>query len=384
MRKIILFVLTILVLTTHVIAYSDVLSKDWESSTIEELKEAQIAIEAKIQELKDAQAELEKKQQEELLSAHGEEKLALLHEHGIEYVSISSDEFKKSRNKYLGSWIYSVFKVRDKAYKNEINLVIFSKGASSSTDYTAEFENESELVDLKRGDIIAIVGRHSSTGGLLTAPGLSDCHLIAVGEKAVAIQNQISSKDTTAIPSPTINPTPEATAAPSKNVSFSFVQKTAETPEPKPTLTKDEIQKSFGNELVYKFISEYNAISKYPLHDIERGNIRTKYFGYSNDCWIEMLDATEAASGDFNITINGGNKKESIQKMFTVFPTMISVLNKSLSEEKIQDALKTIKASKYKTEIEIGYSIIVEYFPSVKLSYGYSDARIDIRCRYYK
>ena len=62
---------------------------------------------------------------------------------------------------------------------------------------------------------------------------------------------------------------------------------------------------------------------------------------------------------------------------------MISVLDSTLSEKKIADALEKLKSSKYITDFTINSTINITYVPSVKLSYGYNDARIDIKCNGY-
>lgn len=150
-----------------------------------------------------------------------------------------------------------------------------------------------------------------------------------------------------------------------------------------PANNDDPTIEMIDNELILGFTVEYNAIAEFPLHDFMNGNIDTKYYAYTNDCWTELIDATEESANCFSISINGRNKKETIQKMFSVFPTIITVLDKTLNMSEITKALDSIKKSKYITTITIGSNIEVTYVPSVELSYGPSQARIDIYCKNY-
>ena len=67
---------------------------------------------------------------------------------------------------------------------------------------------------------------------------------------------------------------------------------------------EDGANKYAEDDIVDRFITDYNAISQYQMTDIEKGNIRTKYFGHTNDCYIEMINATGAAAEAFCVKIN--------------------------------------------------------------------------------
>lgn len=58
--------------------------------------------------------------------------------------------------------------------------------------------------------------------------------------------------------------------------------------------------------VVNRFITEFNQNSAYEITDISKGNIRTKYFGYANGRYLEMINANDAAAEAFSLTINGG------------------------------------------------------------------------------
>ena len=59
------------------------------------------------------------------------------------------------------------------------------------------------------------------------------------------------------------------------------------------------------DDVVNRFISEFNEKTKYEMTDISKGNIRTKFFAYANDCYMEMINANDAAAECFSISING-------------------------------------------------------------------------------
>lgn len=141
----------------------------------------------------------------------------------------------------------------------------------------------------------------------------------------------------------------------------------------------DPTIEAIGNERILRLALEYNTVSNYPLHDFSQGNIITKYYAFTNDCLIEMIDVNNAWDDYIHISINGGNKKETIEKMFTVFPILLSALDTSLSDAEIREANNSLKNG-YRTTIKVGSTIEVNYIPSVKLSWGYNDARIDIVC----
>ena len=44
------------------------------------------------------------------------------------------------------------------------------------------------------------------------------------------------------------------------------------------------------------------------MGEITKGNIRTKFFAYANDCYIEMINANDATAECFSISINGGKE----------------------------------------------------------------------------
>lgn len=134
------------------------------------------------------------------------------------------------------------------------------------------------------------------------------------------------------------------------------------------------------DELINKFINEYNAIAKYQMQDISKGNIRTKYHCKVNGCWIEMINATEAAAEAFTISINSGNSEGADEKAFAVFSDMAKVFDPELTDEKVSSAIAlTENGEKY----DLSDEFTVVYSPSVEVSWGKTDYKIEITAKNY-
>lgn len=136
--------------------------------------------------------------------------------------------------------------------------------------------------------------------------------------------------------------------------------------------------------VVNQFIGDFNSNSEYKINDISKGNIRTKYYGYINETRLEMINATDNVAGCFEISIYGGTNHETILPMFDVFSAVLRVVDKTLIDEEISDAVQEIQNSKYLLEdYPIGENITITYVPSKELSSGINPARIDIHIYNY-
>ncbi len=138
--------------------------------------------------------------------------------------------------------------------------------------------------------------------------------------------------------------------------------------------------------VVNRFITEFNE--KYPntrITDINKGNIRTKYFGRIDGCGIEMINATEAA-GYLSIKISGGDTIEGQEKMFDVFKKIVQVVDQTISNNEIDETISYLKPQKYVTEnssnIQVGKNISINYFPLIPDAN--SGTRIDMHIYNYK
>ena len=140
-----------------------------------------------------------------------------------------------------------------------------------------------------------------------------------------------------------------------------------------------------ADEVVNRFINEFNSNSTYEITNIRKGNIRTKYFGYANNRYLEMINANDAGAQAFCLTINGGQTELDKQAMFEVFKESIKILDSSITDDVINDTLTKFNDSEFITSnYRIGKHITVTYIPIVKLSSGISPCRIDISASNYK
>lgn len=147
--------------------------------------------------------------------------------------------------------------------------------------------------------------------------------------------------------------------------------------------TTEEQEASFQyakDELINKFINEYNAIAKYQMQDISKGNIRTKYHGNANGCWIEMINATEAAAEAFTISINAGNSKGADEKAFAVFTYMAKVLDPELTDVQINNSILALENG---DKCTLSDDFTIEYSPSAEVSWGKTDCKITITSKNY-
>ena len=138
--------------------------------------------------------------------------------------------------------------------------------------------------------------------------------------------------------------------------------------------------------VVNRFITEFNNKSGYDFSDIRKGNIKTKYYAYANECYVEILNANDAYAECFSVSINGGKEISDRDKMFAVFKQVVKTLDNSITDAQINSAIEYLKAQEYMvSDYKISDSVTVEtYKPIVELSYGKSDCRIDVISSNYK
>ena len=102
------------------------------------------------------------------------------------------------------------------------------------------------------------------------------------------------------------------------------------------------------------------------------------FYAYYNGYRVEIINANEAAAGTFNVTIYGTNKEESVDDIFGISKLVTSTLGSSMADSDVQ----AIKSNK--TNYKLGNDLTVNYYPIVSLSYGDTEARIEIVSTNYK
>ena len=86
----------------------------------------------------------------------------------------------------------------------------------------------------------------------------------------------------------------------------------------------------------------------------------------------------------FEIIINGGNQKDDVDKIVNVYKEVIKTLDSTIMESQINDTVSTyISSQNVSTTFNISDTITVTFYPSVSLSYGNSDCRIEITTTNY-
>ncbi len=156
-----------------------------------------------------------------------------------------------------------------------------------------------------------------------------------------------------------------------------------------PTVTEaDPVEEavSYADDVVVnRFITEFNDAYSDDIHDISKGNIRTKYYGYVRDTRLEMINANGAAAEAFSVSIYGGQDVSDRDAMFAAFKEIAKVLEPSLTDEAISAAVDELIAGDVLTEnYQVGNTLAVTYVPTKELSYGKNDCRVDILASDYK
>lgn len=121
------------------------------------------------------------------------------------------------------------------------------------------------------------------------------------------------------------------------------------------------------------------------MTNISQGNIRTKYHCSTNGCRVEIINATKAAAETFNVSIDGGTNDDGEEKMLNVFTDTVKIFDSSLTDEQINNAItEFVEGGKIVEKYSLSDNISVTYIPSVELSRGKSNRRIDIAAANYK
>lgn len=151
------------------------------------------------------------------------------------------------------------------------------------------------------------------------------------------------------------------------------------------TTAEDVILSYAEDQVVNRFISDFNEKSSFEITDISKGNIRTKYFGSANGRYLEMINANDAGAEAFCLTINGGQEDSDKQSMYEVFREAVKVLDSSITDDMIDAAISEFNNKDVLIE---GYvlsdCITITFVPIKELSYGKTSCRIDISASNYK
>lgn len=148
---------------------------------------------------------------------------------------------------------------------------------------------------------------------------------------------------------------------------------------------QEEKANEYADDIVINnFIRDFKTVSNYEVTNVQKGNIRTKYFVNINGQYCQLLNATDSEANYFEIIINGGNQKDDVDKIVNVYKEVIKTLDSTIMESQINDTVSTyISSQNVSTTFNISDTITVTFYPSVSLSYGNSDCRIEITTANY-
>lgn len=122
-------------------------------------------------------------------------------------------------------------------------------------------------------------------------------------------------------------------------------------------------------------------MTRYEMTDFSKGNIKSKMFGRTNDCYVEMLNPASTSGYSFIVTINGGNNEEITSKMIEVFPDFIHTLDCSISDAQIEQAISDFKNDpSLRRGYKLGNDLTIDYYPLILRDDGswVASSRIEI------
>lgn len=144
---------------------------------------------------------------------------------------------------------------------------------------------------------------------------------------------------------------------------------------------KDEKLNYAEDEVVNNFIENYNSFSNSPIDNIEKGNIRTKYFGETFGYFIEMINSND--TNKISVTINKTNENANIgmDGMKEVFHDVIKTIIGNIPDEDINSYFDKLVSNEYMLTEEAFDNLEITFFPDKELSKGQSRGHIEIRSK---
>lgn len=126
------------------------------------------------------------------------------------------------------------------------------------------------------------------------------------------------------------------------------------------------------DSVVNDFIVAYNAISGSPIESVSKGNIRTKYFGYSYGYYLQLLHANNTGKISIDINETNENADVGVPGMRDVFHDAAKTIDPSLSDDDIYGYFDAaVENPSNRGDGQLG-SIAVFYSADVDLSSGHS------------
>ena len=130
--------------------------------------------------------------------------------------------------------------------------------------------------------------------------------------------------------------------------------------------------------VVNNFIRTYNLHSTSPLSDIQKGNIRTKYYAFSYGYYLELLHSDATDKIFVSISETNENADIGVSGMRDVFHDIVMTIEPELSDEEVYNYFDNLVTGEYLKENDTFSSMLITYVPDKDLSSGHSRGRIDI------
>lgn len=156
----------------------------------------------------------------------------------------------------------------------------------------------------------------------------------------------------------------------------------AETPTPEPTVepTPEPTPEAIvyaTDKVVNQFITDYNAISQSPFSDIEKGNIRTKFFAYSYTYYCELLHANDTDKMRVSISETNESADVGVAGMRNIFHDVVITIDPELSDDEVFAYFDELVKNEHMTDGAIG-TMTINFVPDLELSGGHNRGHITI------
>lgn len=152
---------------------------------------------------------------------------------------------------------------------------------------------------------------------------------------------------------------------------------TTETEEP---TTETEIIYA-KDDVVNQFIADYNAKTQSEFTNIEKGNIKTKYFAESYGYYCELLNAADTDKICVKINETNENAEVGVSGMRDVFHDVVTTIDPSLTDEEVYACFDGLVAGEiFSDDVEFEKMTVI-FMPDVELSAGHSRGHIEIKAK---
>ena len=161
--------------------------------------------------------------------------------------------------------------------------------------------------------------------------------------------------------------------------SYNEIVQSNESETSNSNIEKEETEqnKIVDDEVVNGFLSE----CEFDYGEIDKGNIRTKFFVHINGCRTELLNSN---TDELIITINGYHIDNINETEVTeAFKMVAQTINENEYDTELEEVITGLLA--HDTDIYEGAvgNINYKFYPFVELSKGVSESRIEIRTTIY-